>query len=294
MKTEYVWTEDDLRLMGAHFSGEETCVLSIHGMGGNIIENKFGVVLGEKLSAKNIGYIYAHNRGHSRINDIAKKPTKQDNGYNYQTIGSTYELFTDSPKDIAPWLGKCRELGYKKIILFGHSLGCNKIVYYLSQSDPEDVVGVILASPPDLVGMVETNNYQPDHTKLIQEAKDLVTQGKPDNLVSGKLWEWEDKSAANYLSLFSGGNEADNLPVHHNPEHWEQLAKIKHPILAIMGEFDDIKIRDLHEDMELIKSKATGCVDYHIEFISGANHNYQNREIELAQVVINWLEKVSK
>jgi pimeloyl-ACP methyl ester carboxylesterase len=290
MNMEYVWTEDDLRLMGVHFVGKDTCVLSIHGMGGNIIENKFGVMLGEELSANGYGYIFAHNRGHSRINDIAKKPTNQDNGFNYQTIGSTYELFTDSPKDITPWLEKCRELGYKKIILFGHSLGCNKIVYYLSQNDPDDVVGVILASPPDLVGMVETNNYQPDHTKLLQEAEDLVSLGKPDDLVSGRLWDWEDKSAANYLSLFSGNNEADNLPVHHNPDKWQQLALVSKQILAIMGEFDDIKIRDLHENMELIKSKAVSCPDYQIEFIAGANHNYENREAELSQTIIKWLE----
>lgn len=294
MKTEYVWTEDNLRLMGVHYPGEEVCVLSIHGMAGNIIENKFGVVLGERLSAGGTGYIYAHNRGHSRINDLAKKPTKQDNGYNYETIGSTYEIFTECLKDITPWLDRCRELGYQKIILLGHSLGCNKIIYYLSRNNPKDVVGVILASPPDLVGMVETNNYQPDHEVLLQEAKGLIAKGKPNDLLSGKLWDWEDKSAANYLSLFGGNNEADNLPVNRNPKHWEQLEKLRQPILAIMGEFDDIKIRDLKEDLELIKLKAINCSDFSIEFISGANHNYENRENELAQTIINWVKRGNK
>jgi hypothetical protein len=42
-----------------------------------------------------------------------------------------------------------------------------------------------------------------------------------------------------------------------------------------MGEHDDIEIRDLHEDIELIKSKATNCKDFEIIFIDGANHNYE-------------------
>ncbi len=294
MKTEYVWTQDDLRLMGVHFQGNDICVLSIHGMAGNIIENYYANVLGDRLAMEDYGFIYAHNRGHSHINDLAAKPIKDDNGFTYKRYGATYELFSESEIDLKAWVNKCMELGYKKIILLGHSLGCNKIVYYLSQNDPQGVVGIVFASPPDLVGMVETNNYQPNHTQQLQEAKDLVSQGKPNELINGNLWDWEDKSAASYLSLFSGNNEADNLPVSRNPEHWEQLEKIKQPILAIMGEFDDIKIRDLHEDMELIKSKALNCPDYQIEFISGANHNYENRENELAQRIIKWLEGNNK
>jgi hypothetical protein len=36
-----------------------------------------------------------------------------------------------------------------------------------------------------------------------------------------------------------------------------------------MGEHDDIAIRDLHKDLELIKSKATACPDFQIQFIAG-------------------------
>lgn len=293
MKIEYVWTDDDLRLMGAHYKGEDVCVLEVHGMSGNFIENYYANVLGEKLAAKGYGFIYGHNRGYCHVNDIATKPVKaEDNGWNYIRVGEAYELFEDSLKDVAAWVVKARELGYKKVILLGHSLGCNKTIYYLYKNPDADIVGVILASPPDMVGLVELEKYQPDHQRLLLQARELVKAGKPREVLDGKIWDWYEISAQTYLSLFEQGGAADNLPVLHNPETFEQLAAIKQPILGIMGEYDDIEIRNLKDDIELIKSKATATSDFQIKFIVGGNHSYENREDEFAATVIDWIEQL--
>jgi pimeloyl-ACP methyl ester carboxylesterase len=294
MKTEYVWTEDNLRLMGVHYPGDEVCVLEIHGMSGNFIENCYADVLGNTLYKKGTGFIYGHNRGYNHINDIATKPTRDDNGYNFTRIGAMYEQFEDSPKDISAWLNKCRELGYKKIILMGHSLGCNKVVYYLSQNNQDDIIGVILTSPPDMVGLFELERYQPNHNELKDEAVRLVNNGSPRQLVSGIVRDFYTLSAQTYLSLSTQGNAVDNFPVNRNPEKFEQLAKINVPILGIMGEYDDIEIHDLRADIELIKSKATSCPDFQIRFINGGNHNYENREEELVDVIVNWVSRVTE
>jgi hypothetical protein len=60
-----------------------------------------------------------------------------------------------------------------------------------------------------------------------------------------------------------------------------------------MGEYDDIEIRSLHEDLELIKSKATNCKNFETRFVSGANHSYQNREEELANTVLEWVRRIT-
>jgi pimeloyl-ACP methyl ester carboxylesterase len=293
MKIEYVWTEDNLRLMGPHYQGRDTCVLEVHGMSGNFIENYYANILGEKLAAQGYGFIYGHNRGYCHVNDIPTKPIKsEDNGWHSTRIGETYELFEDSPKDIAAWVAKATELGYKKVILLGHSLGCNKVIYYLNNNPAANIIGVILASPPDMVGLVELERYQPSHRKLLQQARELVAAGKPREVVDGKIWDWYELSAQTYLSLFEQGGAADNLPVLRNPDRFEQIATIKQPILGIMGEHDDIEIRNLKDDIELIKSKATGTSNFQIQFIAGANHNYQNRENEFASTVIDWIEQL--
>jgi hypothetical protein len=56
-----------------------------------------------------------------------------------------------------------------------------------------------------------------------------------------------------------------------------------------VGEYDDIKIRDLNQDMELIQSKATACPDFQTHFIEGASHNYENREEAFASVISEWV-----
>ena len=293
MKLEYVWTEDDLRLMGVYYKGKDTCVIGVHGMSGNFIENYFANVLGEKLTAKGYGFIYGHNRGYCHVNDIVKKPVKsEDNGWNYTRVGEAYELFEDSLKDVAAWVEKARELGYKKVILLGHSLGCNKTIYYLYKNPDTDIIGVILASPPDMVGLVELEKYQPDHQRLLQQARELVKVGKPREILDGKIWDWYEISAQTYLSLFGQGGPVDNLPVLRNPEIFEQLATIKQPILGIIGEHDDIEIRNLKDDIELIKSKATATADFQIKFIVGGNHNYENREDFFVDAIIDWIENL--
>lgn len=290
---EHLWTEDSLRLMGIHYQGADTCVVEVHGMSGNFIENYYAHVLGEKLTKAGFGFIYGHNRGYCHMNGIPTKPIRSDNnGYNSTRLGAMYELFEDCPKDISAWIVKAKELGYKKIILLGHSLGCNKVVYYLHNYTDPDITGVILASPPDMMGLAELEKYQPNHTELLKEARELVASGKPRHLLSGDLWGGEYiLSAQTYLSLFEQGGLADNLPVNRNPEVFDQLATIEQPILGLMGEYDDIEIRSLHEDMALIKSKATSCSDFDIKFVSGANHDYQNREVEFANTILDWLNK---
>ena len=56
--------------------------------------------------------------------------------------------------------------------------------------------------------------------------------------------------------------------------------------------YDDIEIRNLKDDIELIKYKATGTSDFQIQLIGGGNHNYENREDEFATAVIDWVSKL--
>lgn len=70
----YTWTKDNLRLPGIHYSPQseekDICVVGIHGMSGNILENYFANILGKTLANNGIGFLYGHNRGYNHINDI--------------------------------------------------------------------------------------------------------------------------------------------------------------------------------------------------------------------------------
>ncbi|MCR4330204.1 MAG: alpha/beta hydrolase [Candidatus Roizmanbacteria bacterium] len=288
----HIWTEDNLRLQGVHYDSgsKNTCVLCIHGMSGNFIENYFASVLGDTLSNQNIGFVYGHNRGYNHINDIVKK--EADGKFKTVRIGAMYERFEESINDIDAWLNEVKRLGYKKVVLLGHSLGCNKTIYFYSKKQPKDIAGVVLASPPDMVGLFEKTEYQPNHKELLSEAISNIKDGNPRKLVSGTVWDWYQLSSQTYFDLSETKGLVDNLPVLRSPDKFEELSQINVPILGIMGELDDIAIKTLEEDMDLIASKAEKCPSFTKEFIKGANHTYDQQEEAFAKVVTDWVKKL--
>ena len=292
MKMDFIYTTttDDLRLQGVLYDSESknSIVLFIHGMSGNVIENYFTHVLGQTLANNGISFLYSHNRGYNHINDIATSELKNHGGHKTVRVGATFEQFTDCLLDIEAWINECRKLGYKRIILMGHSLGCNKTIYYFYKNKPEDVIGVILASPPDMVGLAKKQEYQPNFEKLYQEAQTNVSTGEPRKILSTLIWDWYNLSSQTFLSLFSENTEIDNLPLLRNPSAFQQLATIDVPMLGFMGEYDDIAIRTLKEDLDLIASKATSCPAFQKEFISKASHTYDGAEKQVAEIVLKW------
>lgn len=292
MEPRYVWTADGLRLMGLHYAGQKSCVLLIHGMSGNYIENYFGHVIGSTLQKQEIGFIYAHNRGYNHINDIATKPLKADNTYGTTRLGVTYELFEDCLVDIRAWIDEIKDIGYEGIILAGHSLGCNKVIYYLSQYQDSAITGVILLSPPDLIELIESNNYQPNHKELMKQAEKLIKQGKGRQLLPTLIWDWYNLSVQTYVSLFKRDGPNDNLPIWQRKDRFEQLETIHQPILAIMGERDDIAIFGLENDLQTIKQKAINCHQFDGFLLKNANHVYNNCETELATKISHWLKPI--
>lgn len=286
-------TSDGLNLPGFYYpsTNKDICVLFIHGMSGFILENYFGHVLGRKLQENNIGYIYAHNRGYAHINDIKTNKTNSEGGFETSRNGAVYERFENCVPDIESWLEKSRELGYKKIIVIGHSLGVSKVVHHFYKTKPEDVVGVILASPPDMVGLVKKTEYQSNYEKLLDEAKQNIQNNNPRKLLSEEVWDWYTLSSQTFVDLFEENGPADNLPILRNPEKFPELESITVPILCIVGENDDIAINSLEEDMAILKSKATNVPSFETYILPRANHVYDGEERGFANKIVEWVTK---
>ncbi|MEH7302097.1 alpha/beta hydrolase [Neobacillus drentensis] len=284
----YDWTKDGLRLQGIHWEEKTmgTCVLFIHGTSGNIIENYFAHTLGRELSNNGYGFFYGHNRGYSHINDI------KNNQGNHSRIGARYEKFSECLYDIDLWVNKIIELGYEKIIIMGHSLGANKTIYYNSKEQNQNIVGLILGSPPDLVGLTKLKDQF--RNEMINEARDNLKKNEPNKILSHLHEGWFEVSSETYLEFSIDGCAADNLPILRNPDRFEELDKIKVPILAFMGDTDEVNINSPEEDLLLLKTKATNCPDFQYKILDGANHNYIDKEKELSDLVVSWIKQAFK
>ena len=151
---------------------------------------------------------------------------------------------------------------------------------------------MLLAPPSDMVGLFEKPEYQPNHKELLSEARKNVEEGNPRKLASGVIWGWYTLSSQTYLDLSEKGVPANNLPVLENPKEFAELAQIDVPILGIMGEKDDMAIRTLENDLNLIEKKATSCPSFTKKFIKGGSHTYDGCEENFAQMVLSWVKKL--
>lgn len=276
----YEYTDDGLRLQGTHFESikKDLCVVFIHGMYANVVENYFAVVWGKILAGRNIGFLYGHTRGYSNTNDILDK-----NGDSV-TVGTTFEIFEDCLLDIDMWIKKSHELGYRRIILAGHSFGCCKVLYYYYKKRA-NVTGIIFASAPDMQGL--TRMYEPDYDLLLKETERNVKNGNPRKLTSKVVENYMPFSSATFYNWYKPGSNADNFPVIRNPEHFEQLEAVDIPVLVFSGANEEAPYLQL----DLLQAKARKCPDFTWKVMEDTNHIYYEKELETAELILNWLER---
>lgn len=272
------YTEDGLKLPMIHFNSKEKdiCVIFIHGMCQTILTNYFATIWGNILVENNIGFLYEHNRGHSIENDIVVKDGS------FKRLGCMYEIFEDSIYDIDLAINKAKELGYKRFILMGHSYGCNKLIYYYYKKKP-DILGLILASAPDMVGLQLYR--QNDYKELIKEAKENIDNGQPTKILSNVIEDYMYMSSATYHDWFHKNSNLDNLPVMNNSDNWYQFETIDIPVLTFSGSNET----DNYLHLDLLKEKAKRCNDFEYKYINSTDHFYNGKELEIGNIILNWI-----
>ena len=283
------YTKDGLRLPMIHYESrsKDYCIVFVHGMSGDILINTFAQIWAREAIKNDIGFLFGHTRGYSYMNDIICK-NKEIKRY-----GTTYEVFEECLEDIDLFIKTAKNLGYKKLILIGHSLGCNKVIYYLSKNTEESLKGVVLASPPDMCGLCQMKKYNENYSSMRKEAITAIKENTPEKRLMTILWDEYELSARTFLSISTEDSPVDNLPLYKNPSHFEQLERIKVPVLIFESSQDDIIIRSVEEDLALIKEKATNS-KVTTTIIPDTGHTYQGKEQYTADIIMNWINTIRK
>ena len=134
-----------------HAADSDTVVISITGIHGNFYSNPFYYNFGDTLNAGGVDFIYA------QTNDaFGQIQTYNANTGKEEIIGSWNERFEYTDEDIEAYLDYVESAGYKHIILAGHSLGANKVIYYLSRHHDARVEHFIFLSPANLSHMMSS------------------------------------------------------------------------------------------------------------------------------------------
>ncbi len=279
-------TADGLYLHGLLKRGDKAkyAILHIHGFEGDFFTNKFIPVESSALKDNGYSFLSVQTRGSSSECELDKTDGTT------QMYGAHYELLKEAYHDIDAWIEFLVEKGYHKIILQGHSLGTIKIVRYLAEgSHTKFVDKLILLSPTDvhsLVGMVTKGKYK----DYVRTSKQKVDQGKglektPDEYADLRL------SYQTYVSWFTFDHFGKMFNFGDPENNFMILNKIDIPVKAIVGDKDEYfhpsDPKDPQEAMDMLKLNINSF-DYKI--IEGAGHRYEDKEHELAQEIILFLE----
>ena len=268
MKEIKAVTERGTVLTGVLFSSEkskgtDTVMISITGIHGNFYSNPFYYNFGDTLNSGGFDFIYAQtNDAFGEIKTFNVKTGQEE------IIGSWNERFSYTDEDIEAYLNFAENAGYKKIILAGHSLGANKVIYYLSRHHDKRIYKFFLLSPANLTYMM--SSVTPYEKILI---KKMVEHEQGNNMLPFPFMGWVECIAYTaYDWQFSG--MLNNVFVEPDRD-FSQCEKITHSGALLIGTYDNFTYGDPAGFLKNINDHIPTSKENKLIFIEGTGHTYQ-------------------
>jgi len=247
----------------------DTVVIAITGIHGNFYSNPFYYNIGNKLSDNGIDFIYAQtNDAFGEIETFNAKTGEKE------LIGSWNERFSYTDEDIDAYIDYAAK-NYRHVILAGHSLGANKVIYYLStHHDKKRVEKFIFMSPANLAYMM--SNVSDGEKNFIEK---IVRYGHGEKILPFAFMGWVVCTANTAHDWLSG--------ILDNTNNFSQLEQINHSGALIIGTFDNFTEGDPSKFLRTINSHMPTAADNKLIFIERTGHTYQQKHDEIAKIILN-------
>lgn len=259
----------------------DTATIHVHGMSGNGYENYFLDNLREMYGGLGISFFAIDTRGRGIISSFWEGGKGDSWGENTKRGGSCFEIFEESAHDIQGAIDYLKMLGKTAFILQGHSLGCTKVVNYLVNKQPSEVIKAVLLAPTDMTGWASSD---PKHQTYLAKAKRLLAEGKPTELVDAQCWlDKTPLSAQTYPTICEAGSTAD---MYGQREGGALLGRVAIPMLIPYGDAD-IGITKIDGSMDAYLERVNPIKNTNttISVIHGASHSFKGYEQQLAEIV---------
>ncbi len=274
-------------LNGVLFRPEEkrtadTVMIAITGIHGNFYSNPFYYNIGDTLNGAGIDFIYAQtNDAFGEIKTVNVNTGKEER------IGSWNERFSYTDEDIDAYLTFAQQEGYEHIILAGHSLGANKVIYYLSRHKDPRVEHFFLLSPANLTYMMSGVTGREK-----QIIKEQVERGDGNQMLPFPFMGWVQCIANTaYDWQFSG--LLNN--VHTSPDgDFSQAERITHNGALLVGTYDNFTDGDPSEFLRNLNRHMPTARENKLIFIEKTGHTYQGKNQEVADDILEQIQEWRK
>jgi pimeloyl-ACP methyl ester carboxylesterase len=248
-------------------------VICQHGVGGNFYSPSFFDALGDALLAEGTAILRVNNRGHDQAFHVGQR-----------RLGAAYEVIDDCRQDFTAWLDFAASRGFRRVAIWGHSLGAVKTVYFLSVANDPRVACAVVSSPPRFVHQAYLASPNGPRFKAdIDHAQQLVDQGQPESIIEAQIPQARAFSARTYLDKYGPNARYD---------YFEHVPQAQVPLFLTLGglEVSDISFAPLAERGPSMSSEWPN-VSY--KLIDGADHSYTGRTDALWHSARTWLTRVA-
>lgn len=273
-------TRDGVTLDGIYVRPKrksKTALIWVHGLTSYFHS---GQTLIKELSARcrnaGIGYFKFDNRGHDIV---ARGPN--------HPLGTAFEKFEDCIHDIRALINFAKRLGYRKMVLVGHSTGANKALYYLYKTPDPRVKGLVLLGPTSDIAY----DYMKFGKEKIRQRVAIAKKLKKKNSLSLLPQNFGIWSAQRYVSILEEGKPEDVFPYYSPRARWKELKSVKVPMAVIVGSREEHLDRPLKKFMEAFRKNARSAKSFSGIVIKGAQHSFQKKERELSRAIIKWAKR---
>jgi pimeloyl-ACP methyl ester carboxylesterase len=281
-----VVTQDGVRLEGSLRRAEspETDRLPVdlvifhHGVGGNFYNQSFFEAMSDNFLALGCSVLRANNRGHDLAFNSPGSPAGR--------LGAAFETVDDCRHDWTAWTDLAEAQGFRKIGLWGQSLGAVKTIYFLATEGDPRIARAITTSPPRF--SYRAYKAREDGSAFLtyyEQAQKLVDAGQPNSLFAADLPTSLIATARTYVDKYGPAERYDVL---------KHLPNVKTPLLVTIGGEEGI-YQDKPDRFafgglaEKVKALASDLPNVTFELVDGADHQYTNRHAELWTTVERWL-----
>lgn len=211
---------------------------------------------------------------------------------NMRTVNSfSTSTFEDSLKDIRAAVQYVRGLGLNGILLAGHSMGANRVVYYEAETRDPDVMALVLYAAGGVPkSFVPQYLGQENYTMITTQASNLVAGGRGNQTVySGSVAqpspsspEPESFSAQTWLSWIGPNSSLDTF---------RSIRAISIPVIILVHVKDSVaRVDEKYHNATTASPKS----DFKLYTVttSGNPHNFQGFEDQAVQDTSNWIQTV--
>jgi pimeloyl-ACP methyl ester carboxylesterase len=266
----------------------KTAIIFIHGLGSSAFAHHDYLV---PLAGRDTAVLYFSNRGHDGIAGVKRVKSSTRKGYVYEQAGMAHEIFTDCADDIQGAVNLLLSRRARRIYLVGHSTGCQKIAWHLSQrGTPHQIAGAVLLCPISDYASAHHED-EPKRKKAEVVARKLIRRKRPHELLPADLWRGPI-DAQRFLSLYTPDSKEGIFTYAQPGKIPRTLQKVKTPLLVVFAGVDEYRDRDTSEMAGWFRDNLRSQ-HAEIEIIPGALHGFNGQESKVTARVRRWIKKLN-